>query len=318
MAGPSNVLNMQQQQQAMYYTGLSSVSLVSGTNSIRDTSFLVPAASLGGAQVYWPQASATSQMGVEVISHPTTGGVAKYKSVSNDLVTKIVSNKFVGLVSLLDPIWDSTMYDMKSLITDEGLMPLSSLLHPKSKPLSVLQCEQAFTKHASAYANHYPNITHDLFTYMFKVLDLASSKWDWAYYDHEFRKDKATSGYSFSAHRVDLYAKTLTREALNYSFCPQKGNSFYGTSHAGQQIPRGYCYGFRIRASTCFNGSQCKFDHKCFLCKSQNHTLHTIVTNQGGGAGDSSQTYSAGKSFQGQSATQKSTLSLPKGKQSNS
>ncbi len=229
-----------------------------------------------------------------------------YKSVSNDLVTKIVSNKFVELASLLDPKGDITVYAMKSQMTDEGFMPVWSPLHPNAKPLSVLQWKQAFTKYASVYAN--------------KVLDLASSKGYWAYYDHEFRKDKATSGYSFSAYRVDLYAKALTRGASNYSFRLQQGNLFYGANQPGQQIPRGFCFGFHTRGSRCFNGSQCKFEHKCFLCKSQKPHSSSCSYNcyqSGGGAGESAQTYSAGKSFHGQSASQNSTP-FSKGKQSNS
>ncbi len=308
---------MPQHQQTIDNLGLSSVSPVSGRKFIKDNSFSLPATLLGGVQAYGPQTPATSQMDVQVISHPTTGRVALYKSVSNDLVSKIVSNKFVELASLLDPKEDITVFATKSQMTDEGFKPVWSPLHPKAKPLSVLHWEQAFTKYVSVYANHYPRNTQALFTYMFKVLDLASSKGDWAYLKCEFRKDKATSGYSFSAHIVDLYAKALMRGASNLSFRPQQSNSFYGTNQPGQQIPRGFCYGFHTRGSRCFNGSQCKFGHKCFLCKSQKPHPSYNCYQSGGGAGDSSQMYSAGKSFHEQSASQKSTP-LSKGKKSNS
>ncbi len=242
-----------------------------------------------------PQTPAKSQMDVEVISHPTTGMLGVYKSESNDLITKIVSNKFVELASLLEPKGDNSVYAMKLQMIYEGFIPVWSPLHLKAKPFSLLQWEHAFNKYASVYAHHYPSSTQALFTYMFKVLDLASSKGDWAYYDHEFRKDKATSGYSFSAHRVNLYAKALMRGASNYSFLPQQCNSFYGATNSGPQITRGFCFGFHTRGSRCFNGSQCKCDHKCFLCKSQKpHPLYNCYQS-GGGAGDYAQTYSARK-----------------------
>ncbi len=105
------------------------------------------------------------------------------------------------------------------------------------------------TTYRVALGTDFPKIcissTQAWFTYRFKVLDLTSSKGDWAYYDRELRKDKATSGYYFLAHRVDLYAKALMRGASNYSFHPQQGNSFYGTNQPVQQIHRGYWISYK-------------------------------------------------------------------------
>lgn len=50
----------------------------------------------------------------------------------------------------------------------------------------------------------------DIFTYMYKILDIAGSNEEWQFYDREFRKDRVSLGYPFSGHRVDLYTKALT------------------------------------------------------------------------------------------------------------
>ncbi len=156
------------------------------------------------------------------------------------------------------------MYTLKSQSTGERFLSVWSPLQLKAKPLSLLQWTKGFFKFASVYSNAYPVSTQSLFSYMFKVLDLASSQGDWSFYDREFRKDKGNSGYSFLAHRDDLYTKALTKG--NY-YRPQHNTSYQSSDSAYRQIPWGYCFAFHSKGNKCNSGAQCKFDHKCYSCK---------------------------------------------------
>ncbi len=115
----------------------------------------------------------------EIVSSPFTTGVTLAKSVSSDLKSKIVSNKFVELGSLIDSKQNDTVYALKNQATDEGFLPVWSALQPKSKPLSLLQWSQAFLKYGSVFAEAHPDKLQHIFSYIYKILDLPSCKGDW-------------------------------------------------------------------------------------------------------------------------------------------
>ncbi len=148
--------------------------------------------------------------------------------------SKIVSNTFVELGSQID-----TVYALRNQATDEGFLQVWSALQPKSKPLSLLQWSQAFLKYGSVFAEAHPDKVQHIFPYMYKILDLASCKRDWQYYDHEFRKDRVDCGYSFSRHRVDLYTKAL---AKGRDFTGQDEGKVFINQHF--RVPKGYCYAY--------------------------------------------------------------------------
>ncbi len=193
-----------------------------------------------------------------------TAGVSLYKTVSPDLKLKIVSNKYVELSSLIDPKQGEIVFTLKSQATDQGFLPVWSPLQPKGKPLSILQRSQAFLKYASVFAESHPENIQQLFTYIFKILDLASCKGDWQFYDREFRKDREQGDYSFSGHRVDLYTKALSKGS-------GEGDIDFRTNYSHNlniqpfQVPKGFCYAYHSKASRC-NSNQCRYDHKCFRC----------------------------------------------------
>ena len=148
----------------------------------------------------------------EVISSPMTAGVLLHRSVSQELVKKIVSNKFIELNLLLDTKFNEHNYlTLKSKETDEGVIPIWSPVQTKVKPLSLVQWVKAFNKYASVYSNAFPGTYQQLMSYMFNVMDIAENKGDWHFYDRQFRKDHEHCDYSFSAHRVDLYTKAMYR-----------------------------------------------------------------------------------------------------------
>ncbi len=115
----------------------------------------------------------------EIVSSPFTTGVTLAKSVSSDLKSKIVSNKFVELGSLINSKQIDTVYALKNQATDEGFVPVWSPLQPTSKPPSLLQWSQAFLKCGSVFAEVHPDKVQHIFSYMYKILDLASCKGDW-------------------------------------------------------------------------------------------------------------------------------------------
>ncbi len=71
------------------------------------------------------------------------------------------------------------------------------------------------------------------------------------------------------------------RGASNYSFRPQQGNSFYGSNQPGQQIPRGFCFGFHTRAPDVSIGANVNLTTNVSCASHKNHTLRTTATNQG-------------------------------------
>ncbi len=195
----------------------------------------------------------------EIVSSPFTAGVTLAKSVSSDLKSKIVSNKSVELGSLIDSKQIDTVYALKNQATDEGFLPVWSPLQPKSKPLSLLQ---AFLKYGSVFAEAHPDKVQHIFSYMYKILDLASCKGDWQYYDREFRKDKVDCGYSFSGRRVDLYTKALAKGG---DFTGQDRGKVY--TNQPFRVPKGYCYAYHDKNSRCTN-SPCRYEHNCYRCES--------------------------------------------------
>ena len=206
----------------------------------------------------------------KVISNPLAGGAALYTSVTQEVQNKINAGKFIEMSTLLDSKKDGegTHYTLTSKMGEDGLLPVWTPFTQKGKPLSLIQWAKCFLKFASVYVRANPEKVQHLFSYMFNILDLATSKGDWAFYDTQFRKQQEMSGYSYFAHRVDLYTKAMTKgQVMDRNFRPS--NSARQSNFRPQgKIPKGYCYAYHSSELRCSNGPQCQYSHRCFTCNS--------------------------------------------------
>ena len=152
---------------------------------------------------------------------------------------------------------------------------------------NITQWSKAWDTYVAVYVKKPSFLRHinDLYTYSHQVKSMAEQGYNWIYYDHEFRKDRAAmdNPYPWNAYREDLYLQAASvvfrqqsnltgqQQALNQNNNKVNGQSGQAQASVRELIPKGYCYSFHSPQQRCSKNNECKYSHDCFKCKKARH-----------------------------------------------
>jgi hypothetical protein len=160
------------------------------------------------------------------------------------------------------------------LIPDAGTFQLvdgALKVVPSSKTRKIKTIDHwcsAFNTFIAIYCKAHPSSIQDLMQYVETVRGLATEGGDWSYYDQNFRfaKEKYVHAYPWSVINWELRMKARERgkpfEGSSKKASDQGSQPF---RKGGRSPPLGFCRKFHKGEHCPF---PCKYDHKCYLCKS--------------------------------------------------
>ena len=115
----------------------------------------------------------------------------------------------------------------------------------------------------------------ELPTYMAEDQSIAEDALDWAMYDEQYRRERASSKTPFSwatvnemLHSKIMCKRPITRLLLSILPTPtwvaHKPVRIFATKSGG--VPTGFCFAFHSPGKYC-SESPCTYKHTCFRCK---------------------------------------------------
>ena len=118
----------------------------------------------------------------------------------------------------------------------------------------------------------------ELLTYMAEIQSIAEDGLDWALYDEQYRRDRASnlspppwSAVNQPLHNVLMRKRNSGMPPGQAHQKPNTGN--FRNNHNTSSIPVGFCYAYHSRTRRC-EKANCPFKHQCFK---RNHPRHHPV-----------------------------------------
>ena len=171
-------------------------------------------------------------------------------------------------------------------VRNEGRLDIVSkdgqtfFLPVKENKINNVRCwEQAFRVYAVIYSSANPKRSAEIWQYVFTINSAASS-FHWenvAYYDFTFRQLMAYNPERSWAKIYTQMWNLAMRDPINQaggisSFSSTSGGfNTRNDKQSGNKRKNKYCWKFN--KSTCNEGRNCNFPHRCYYCNAFNHGI---------------------------------------------
>ena len=215
-----------------------------------------------------------------------TAGMPLGHSLPQKVKDDIWADKYIDLAVLLYP--DTTVsygVQLSGEVGDGQEVPGELKFTPHKKRITTInEWSKAFSTYISVYIQKpgREGLATELLTYMAEVQSIAEDGLDWAMYDEQYRRERASSKAPFSWATVNqtLHNKIMRKRPITVvSPTPSRASAFSspnpnlsgppGRKNFRNQaggIPTGFCFAFHSPGKYC-SKSPCTYKHTCFKCK---------------------------------------------------
>ena len=211
------------------------------------------------------------------------------------LRVKIARGDFVELERLLPKQRGFSDENRMNIVQKDGKAYFVPVQNNGSKINSVRKWEQAFRIYAAVYSEANPSRAAEIWQYV-HVINIAAASYVWdnvSYYDTTFRHLMAQNpGRSWSKIYNQMWNIAMREPLLRTNngapyFGSNNNNqgSYNGSRKLSQNTSGGkrkpkYCWAHN-RGSTCKDGKNCKYIHRCSFCDAGDHTKNVCAKNTG-------------------------------------
>ena len=195
-------------------------------------------------------------------------------AVSNAIKKKIWSNEYIDVSLLIKDESEKLDRDFSVTIKHQNGKPSIAMSTPvpTKRSLNINEWTDAMMVYGAIYTVNKPLESPGFFKYVRTVRDLSTKCQGnrWSYYDNQFRKLKATMGWSWGWINWELYFAVIT-PINNNSDQKSKMRPFRS------RVPKGFCWSFHRDGSCALKN--CSYSHSCYLCK-KSHSASECQNNQ--------------------------------------
>ena len=212
-----------------------------------------------------------------------TAGMPLGHLLSAKIKQDIWDDKFVDMAALLYPDTHTSSYGVQfagDLASEQGHGELR--FAPRKKVITINDWVKAFQIYMAVYIQKPGReaCAPELLTYMAEIQSIAEDGLDWALYDDQYRRDRASnlspppwSAVNQPLHNVIMRKRNSGMPPGQAQQKPSTGN--FCNNHNTSSIPVGFCYAYHSRTRRC-EKVNCPFKHQCFTCNHPRH--HPVFT----------------------------------------
>ena len=208
-----------------------------------------------------------------------TAGMLLGHLLSAKIKQDIWDDKFVDMAALLYPDTHTSSYGVQfaGVLASEQGHGEHRFAPRKKKVITINDWVKAFQIYMAVYIQKPGReaCAPELLTYMAEIQSIAEDGLDWALYDDQYRRDRASnlspppwSAVNQPLHNVIMRKRNSGMPPGQAQQKPSTGN--FRNNHNTSSIPVDFCFAYHSRTRRCEKAS-CPFKHQCFKC---NHPRH--------------------------------------------